>query len=67
VIGTGIPAWAEQCRVGAIADLTQLENEPNCLGLNIRLNTPIRLNFSQTAVYDQRGELVRALLRFHSA
>jgi hypothetical protein len=37
---------SEQCRVDAIVVLTELENEPNCLGLAIRVNTAIRFNFS---------------------
>jgi len=32
LIGTEFQRCSEQCRVDAIAVLTELENEPNCLG-----------------------------------
>ena len=42
----GVHECSEQCRVGAIVVLREPENEPNCLGVSIRFNTAILVNFS---------------------
>jgi hypothetical protein len=55
---------AQKCRIDAIAVLTEPENEPNCLDLNVGFNSPIRFSFSQTAVYAGQPGLVQPLLRF---
>ena len=65
VIGTEFKSCGEQCRVGAIAVLPELGNEPNCLDSGFSVVSLIWFIAFRSGTYAAYPELVCALLSFY--